>query len=99
VHPCEGCGTGELRISYDFPRCVPDVARVLHIVGLERPNGYLPMMWAAKFDSYPERIVFDFKYLSGRRTFGLNRPAIVSRTELRDLLDLYASRANIPGFP
>jgi len=100
VVDCQRCGAHKLRIRYEFPRASPEFVTVLHIVGVgPDPTGYLPMLWETRFDSDPEGSVFDFKYLNGRSTLGLTKPAVVSQDQLRRLLRLYRERTGVAQFP
>ena len=93
---CGKCGQSSLRITYEFPRKEKERIQVVHIVGLG-PFGegkYLPMLW----ETYPEsdRNIrwFDFKYLNGPNIFGLNRPAVFTREQLKDVFQEYKSKTN-----
>jgi len=99
THRCVACEDGRLRITYDFPRGKPETISVVHIVGLDRGSGYLPMLWETFRHSSPQTFWYDFKYLTGRNPFGLSKPAVLERQQLRQLFELLALRANYARFP
>lgn len=72
---------------------------VVHIVGIETDDDYLPMMWETFWDRRPDAPVFDFKYLRGRNPFGLNKPPIFERADLKKLFALYCDKAGAISFP
>lgn len=103
--PCPLCEPGVMRITYAFPRRDSPVEISVHrIVGLtgNLPH-YLPMMWEgiARGEAGPW---FDFKYVgwsdsTGQQAYGLARPAVFNRDELRELFALYRQRAGASSFP
>lgn len=93
--PCAVCTVGRMRITYDFPRAVDQVRlSVVHVVGLtDNLPGYLPMLWEAK-PHHEEEPWIDFKYVGwredrGYQSYGLARPAVFSRSDLRILFETY----------
>jgi hypothetical protein len=88
-----------MRTAYEFPRADKPTIMVVHIVGLPKPNGYLPMMWETYFLSDPDCMLFDFKYVSGRQIWGLNKAGVFSQQDLRDIFALYCEVADVRGFP
>jgi hypothetical protein len=60
---------------------------------------YLPMMWEAYPVHAPEDRWFDFKYLNGRNLWGLNKPAVFGREDLRELFELYVQKTGTERFP
>ena len=89
--PCPtSCGS-RMHLTYKFPRSkgTTDTVMVVHIVGLQK-GGYLPMMWEAFFLSEPASSFFDFKYVRGKSMYGLNRPAILTQQDLREMFELYS---------
>jgi hypothetical protein len=96
---CKKCNKQSLRITYKFPRKDEVVLKVIHIVGLDPNNGYIPMIW----ETYPEgdenERWFDFKYINGRNIYGLNKPAVFSRDDLKQLFTLYREKTNLTEFP
>ncbi|MCH7950972.1 MAG: hypothetical protein IH875_10945 [Candidatus Dadabacteria bacterium] len=96
---CNKCKENKLRISYHFPSKDNLKLRVVHIVGLELENEYLPMMWETYFTHNPSENVFDFKYLNGRNIWGLNKPAVLSKGELSQIFALYSKRTGNKSFP
>ena len=100
VLSCPKCGKSELRVTYDFPRGDDPVRlRAVHIVGLiHRDAHYLPMMWETQ-PSTDEGTWFDFKYINGNSIYGLNRPAVFSRAELKKLFQVYEQRCGGMPFP
>ena len=90
VRPCGSCEGGHAYITYEFPRSDREIVRVIHIVGLGDENeDYIPMMWETHFAPYEAETCFDFKYIRGRSAFGLNKPAVLSKSELQELFSLY----------
>jgi len=56
------------------------------------------MMWETK--SLGEEINFyDFKYINGRSVYGLMKPAIFSRENLKQLFNLYDEKTGSVNFP
>ncbi len=94
--PCAVCGSGEMRVTYDFPRANDPVRlRLLHVVGLtENLPTYLPMIWEAQPRNETEPWI-DFKYVGrgdrGCQSYGLARPAVFSRREFLKLVETYRS--------
>jgi hypothetical protein len=101
VRPCSICSNGALRITYEFPREDRKTLRVLHIFGLG-PLGpkkdYLPMMWETSPAPDLKERWFDFKYMSGRSNWGLNKAAVFSKEDLLELFRRYREKANDPTF-
>ena len=74
--------------------------RVVNIVGLDFPGTYLPMMWGSYEVADPAKEVkYDFKYLEGRRQFGLKKPAIFTKDDLAKLFALYCAKTGQTSFP
>ena len=97
---CPGCGGEHLRITYEFPRKDRVELTLVRAVGLD-PNDddYVPMMWETVPDWPSDDRWFDFKYVKGRRVFGLNKPAVFDREGLRKLFKLYCRVAKTEAFP
>lgn len=93
VQVCPTC-KAEMRIGYEFPRQrAPERLLLLHAVGLAQYGpDYLPMLWESQAAGETESW-FDIKYVSysnGRySSFGLMRPAVLSRDDIRRLFDTY----------
>lgn len=92
---CAVCSTGRMCITYDFPRTVDKIRlSVVHIVGLtDNLPGYLPMLWEAQARHESEPWI-DFKYVGwredrGYQSYGLARPAVFSKSDLRTLFETY----------
>jgi hypothetical protein len=98
IKQCNSCSIGVMVITYEFPRKNRVLLQVKCIVGItdDAPD-YLPMMWetVAKGETEPW---FDFKYLSGSNSYGLNRPVVFSRSSLERLFAAY-SRLTGKKFP
>jgi len=100
VRDCPACHNHSLRIAYEFPKREKQFFRVYHVVGIDFNNGvYVPMMWVTKELPYDGEMIYDFKYICGRKTFGLNRAAVFSQDDLRRIFALYCQKTNIPTFP
>lgn len=99
VQECRHCNELASRITYKFPRKEELLFRVVHIVGLDPEDGYLPMMWATYAVGEPNNLKYDFKYLTKGSLYGLNRPAIFTRNDLCELFDLYRLRTGLTSFP
>lgn len=97
---CPKCREGVLRITYDFPRQEERLfMRVLHIVGLKFDD-YVPMMWEMYIKgSEPRKERVDFKYQRSRNPWGLNKAALLSRSDLHQLFSVYRSKTGHPSFP
>jgi hypothetical protein len=100
VRDCPGCGSHSLRIAYEFPKRQRQLFRVYHIVGIDWDNGaYVPMMWATRESPFDGELIYDFKYIGGRRARGLNRPAVFSRSDLKRIFGLYCEKTGVESFP
>jgi hypothetical protein len=87
-------------MAYNFPRTIePLILRLVHLVGVRVDDTYLPMMWEAYPTNSPDDRWFDFKYINGYAIFGLNRPAVFSREDLRQLFVLYRAKTATQSFP
>lgn len=95
---CEKCGSGTLRITYEFPREDKLTLRVIHIVGLQYDD-YIPMMWETHPKDSPAERCFDFKYQRGRNPWGLNKAAVLSRQDLHTLFERYRQKTGVKDFP
>jgi hypothetical protein len=95
---CPECGKLAMRITYKFPRKAESIATVHHIVGIDK-GSWMPMMWETTLDDEIESPLFDFKYIVKGRLFGLNRPAVFSQDDLREVFTLYCTRAGKQQFP
>lgn len=97
---CPDCGNNTLHIAYEFPRKEKESIRVIHIVGLGTPGDeYIPMMWETSPAPHDGNNWFDFKYINGRNVFGLNKPAVFHRSDLRMLFNLYSEKTGSKIFP
>lgn len=100
VQDCKNCGSSSLRITYQFPKKNEKVLiRVKHIVGMEADENYIPMMWETYQVGYENNSLFDFKYIVGRNIYGLNKPAVFSREDLKKLFALYCEKTGCLEFP
>jgi hypothetical protein len=101
IQECPECKILSLRIAYEFPKKKDKLSfRVYNIVGIDYDNGaYIPMMWATKELPYNEEILYDFKYISGRKNFGLSKAAIFSQEDLKKLFRLYCEKTGAELFP
>ena len=100
IQNCPDCKTHSLRIAYEFPKKDKQSFRVYHIVGIDWNNGaYVPMMWSTRESSYDGDMIYDFKYICGRKTFGLNRAAVFSQQDLKRIFQLYCEKTGINSFP
>ena len=57
------------------------------------------MMWGAETSDDPGLRVFDFKYMERRSNWGLNKPAVLTRDDMRGLFTLYAAKRGASAFP
>jgi hypothetical protein len=87
-----------MRITYEFPRKRKSIATVYHIVGADEGDS-MPRMWETTLDGENGNPLFDFKYILKSRLFGLNRPAVFSQDDLRELFTLYCTKAGKQQFP
>lgn len=85
---CPEC-SAEMRITYDFPREKRIRLTVTRVVGLTRVPDYLPMMWETSGEGGEPW--YDFKYVTPGRggNWGLNKPAVLSAQDLREMFELY----------
>lgn len=97
---CRKCNKRSMRITYEFPRREKVILQVIHIVGLGPIEGsYIPMMWETK-PSEDNVNWFDFKYIDHRRNpWVLNKPAVFSRENLKQLFNLYNDKTDSITFP
>jgi hypothetical protein len=102
---CTDCQKGVMRINYHFPRSAnPEQIEVRRIVGLNnKGRTYLPMLWEGK-PLNGKDTWFDFKYVgrsdSGKyESYGLSKPAVFKKRELRNLFELYSKIAGVGRFP
>jgi hypothetical protein len=100
VVKCPKCLKPTLRITYDFPRKEGRVRHsIVHIVGLALNDAYyLPMMWETQ-PSTDKSTWFDFKYINGNSIWGLNKPAVFNRAELKKLFQVYEQKCGGGLFP
>lgn len=96
---CPNSHEAKMRITYGFPRRIDaQDYSVIHIVGLRFKNNgdYMPMIWETRSGNAPDH-AFDFKYVNRHQekgwdqAYGLARPAVFSRSELKKLFDLYGA--------
>ncbi len=101
VKQCLHCGKEKaMQIKFEFPRKHRTVLTLVQAVGLDSDDDdYLPMMWETIPDSEPDKRWFDFKYVVGRKNYGLNRPAVFTRERLAKLFALYCKVAGESSFP
>ena len=96
---CPKCNQEELRVTYVFPRADQTHIQVKHIVGLGPFDEYISMMWETVPDGSKEKTWLDFKYINGRNIWGLNKPAVFSKEDIRKLFQLYRDRTGDKSFP
>jgi hypothetical protein len=96
---CNSCGQDHLRITYIFPRADTTHIQVKHIVGLGPFEEYVPMMWETIPDGDHEETWIDFKYINGRNVWGLNKPAVFSKEDMRKLFNIYRDLTGDKSFP
>lgn len=96
VKQCLHCGAEKaMRITYEFPRDRKELLTLVQAVGLSSPDDdYMPMMWETIPHSEPNVRLFDFKYVVGRKGYGLNRPAVFTRERLAELFALYCIKVS-----
>ena len=97
---CPKCLTNTLRITYEFPKKVKQLFRVYYIVGIDYDNGkYIQMMFETRESPKYDIPIFDFKYIAGRSSFGLNKAATLTQDELKTLFKLYCEKTGKISFP
>lgn len=96
---CPACGLQSLRISYIFPREDKTHLLVKHIIGLGPFEKYVPMMWETIPDRSEEETWIDFKYINGRNIWGLNKPAVFTKADMRSLFAKYREKVGDQNFP
>ena len=74
---CPEC-KGSLRITYEFPRMEKDTVKVRHIVFITGDEKFYQMLWETFPVDTPVYSMYDFKYMNGNNTTGLNRPVVMS---------------------
>src|SRR5437867_2149365 len=80
---CGTCNQNSLRITYIFPRADKTHIQVKHMVGLGPFGEYVPMMWETIPDGDDQETWLDFKYINGRNIWGLNKPAVFNKENIR----------------
>lgn len=98
---CSSCHSKSLRITYEFPRKERVELTLIHAVGLGPIDDiYVPMMWETAPDlSEDNEHWIDFKYINGRNVFGLNKAAVFTRANIKELFEMYRVVTNQPNFP
>jgi hypothetical protein len=91
IKKCELC-SGNMRIAYIFPRKDQTHILVKHIVGLGPFEEYISMMWETIPDRNKNETWIDFKYVSGRNIWGLNKPAVFSKDEIKEIIVKYEKK-------
>lgn len=99
IKKCTGCSKDTLRITYIFPRKDQVNVQVKHIIGLGPFDEYVPMMWETIPDGDQNETWIDFKYINGRNVWGLNKPAVFSKEDMRKLFTQYRNRTGDTSFP
>ena len=69
---CRHC-TGEMRITYDFPRADRVRLELVHAVGLSVDDAYIPMVWASLPHGIPQTW-FDFSSNTSAELRGVTTP-------------------------
>ncbi len=83
---CPDCMSLDLRVTYEFPRKDRVELRIKHMIGLTPQDGiYIPMMWETIPDQDDINTWFDFKYVNGRTIYGLNKPAVFTQNNLKEI--------------
>lgn len=96
IKKCSSCGEASLLIAYEFPREEPVMIHVKHIVGLGPFDDiYVPMMWETIPDGDKENTWIDFKYINGKNIWGLNKPAVFSKQDIKELFQLYQNKTGV----
>jgi len=98
IQKCPKCRSRTLRIAYEFPREKREHFRVYHIVGIV-DGEFIPMMFETKGRPKYKDSLFDFKYIVGRSPFGLNKAAVFSKEDLKELFKLYCKKTGMQSFP
>jgi hypothetical protein len=96
---CTKCNQDTLRITYIFPRKDQTHVQVKHIIGLGPFDEYVPMMWETIPDGNQKKTWIDFKYINGQNVWGLNKPAVFSKEDMRTLLKQYHECTGDKSFP
>lgn len=99
IKRCDKCSKDTLRITYIFPRKERTHVQVKHIIGLGPFDGYVPMMWETIPDGNQAETWIDFKYINGRNIWGLNKPAVFSKGDMRELFRQYRKCTGDTSFP
>jgi hypothetical protein len=66
------------------------------LVGLGRTDDCVQMLSETIPDGDKANTWIDFKYIKGRNIWGLNKPAVFSKAELKKLFALYTARTGVP---
>jgi hypothetical protein len=96
---CGKCNQDNLYMTYIFPRADQTHLQVKHIVGVGPFGEYVPMMWETIPDGNKEETWIDSKYIHGRNIWGLNKPAVFSKEEIRKLFQLFSARTGETNLP
>jgi hypothetical protein len=100
VRKCANCSQDTLRITYIFPRKNQTHIQVKHMIGLGPfDDEYVPMIWETIPDGAEHETWIDFKYVNGRNIWGLNKPAVFNKDNMRELFKQYRICTGDTAFP
>jgi hypothetical protein len=91
------CKHSSLRITYRLQRGNPERVSIKRIVGLGPEGDYLLMLWETFRHSKPRAPWIDFKYQRGRSPWGLNKRAVLKKSQLTRLLRRYEKASGLAG--
>ena len=92
---CPICGQKKMRITYLFPRKAQLTLQLLHVIGLNQEDEYVPMLWEA-INTETSESMFEFNYIVGANPWGLNKAAVLSLDDIRTLIELYREKTGKP---
>ena len=89
IKNCPSCKNHQLKISYEFPRKDKIILYVNNIVGITKDNNFMQLLWATSPIEDLNDVWYDFKYLNGKSIFGLTKPVVFDKEELKNIMELF----------
>lgn len=93
VFECPEC-KGLIRITYAFPKNEKSIVKVKHIVYRTDDKYFYQMLWETYSIREPNNSVYDFKYMVGKKAYGLTRPTIMAEKDLKELIETFNNKCH-----
>lgn len=93
---CPKCKKGTVQIAYHLNPKDGTIMKVNHIVFRRHSEDedFYQMLWETHYKSQPKSQIYDFKYMYKNRAIGLNRPVIMEKNDLVELLRLFNKKCH-----